>query len=61
MKYLKKYFFILCAIIAIAMSCSSCINFNRYYYDDDEWSYGEFGLNDQSLINSEIDLDDQER
>lgn len=50
-----------CVALTLILSCASCMNTNHLFYDDDEWSYGELGLDDQSLMNSEIDFDDQER
>ena len=61
MKNTKGYILRFCVAITLGMACSSCVNTNRLFYDDDEWSYGELGIDDQSLMNSEIELDDLER
>lgn|GEM_PF-3786772 len=61
MKNTRRYILRFCVALTLILSCASCMNTNHLFYDDDEWSYGELGLDDQSLMNSEIDFDDQER
>lgn len=60
MKNARKYFTLFFAALIMCLTCTSCLT-NQVFFDDDEWSYGELGIDDQSLLNSEIEIDDLER
>lgn len=60
MRNYKKYILLIATAAIVAVSLSSCWNRDYYMFSDDEWSNSDF-IDDRSVLNGEIELDDMDR